>query len=182
MRLAPVSWLSRSLREVTVKGFLCTDQQLCLLGFGYITLCCNVHSKGLIHNQCSLKNKAAKLDMFVGTMLTMVLLMRALDPLSHEKETELYLEKLSQVDCYRRGYYKDLSKYHPTLQITWGTGQWLLVRLTPWLSDWLADLMIGLTYWLTDWLTDKESDRLTKRATDWLTDWLTDWQRERQTD
>ena len=118
MRLAPVSWLSRSLREVTVKDFLCTDQQLCLLGFGYITLCCNVHSKGLIHNQCSLKNKAAKLDMFVGTMLTMVLLMRALDPLSHEKETELYLEKLSQVDCYRRGYYKDLSKYHSTLQIT----------------------------------------------------------------
>ena len=59
--------------------------------------------------------------MFVGTMLTMVLLMRALDPLSHEKETELYLEKLSQADCYRRGYYKDLSKYHPTLQITWGT-------------------------------------------------------------
>lgn len=44
------------------------------------------------------------------TMLTMVLLMRALDPLSHEKETELYLEKLSQADCYRRGYYKDLKR------------------------------------------------------------------------
>ncbi|RMX40363.1 hypothetical protein pdam_00017495 [Pocillopora damicornis] len=44
------------------------------------------------------------------TMLTMVLLMRALDPLSHEKETELYLEKLSQVDCYRQGYYKDLKR------------------------------------------------------------------------
>lgn len=28
MRLAPVSWLSGSFREVTVKGFLCTDQQL----------------------------------------------------------------------------------------------------------------------------------------------------------
>ena len=41
----------------------------------------------------------------------MVLLMRALDPLSHEKETDLYLEKLTQVDCYRQEYYKDLSKY-----------------------------------------------------------------------
>ena len=41
----------------------------------------------------------------------MVLLMRALDPLLHEKETDLYLEKLTQVDCYRQGYYKDLSKY-----------------------------------------------------------------------
>ena len=40
----------------------------------------------------------------------MVLLMRALDPLLHEKETDLYLEKLTQVDCYRQGYYKDLSK------------------------------------------------------------------------
>ena len=101
--------------------------------------------------------------------------MRALDPLSHEKETELYLEKLSQADCYRRGYYKDLSKYHPTLQITWGTGQWLLVRLTPWLSDWLADLMIGLTYRPTDWLTERATDWLTERATDWLTDWLREW-------
>ena len=44
-------------------------------------------------------------------MLTMVLLMRALDPLLHEKETDLYLEKLTQVDCYRQGYYNDLSKY-----------------------------------------------------------------------
>ena len=113
--------------------------------------------------------------MFVGTMLTMVLLMRALDPLSHEKETESYLEKLSQVDCYRRGYYKDLSKYHPTLQITWGTGQWLLVRLTPWLSDWLADLMIGLTYRPTDWLREQLTDWLKERLTDWLTDWLREW-------
>ena len=120
--------------------------------------------------------------MFVGTMLTMVLLMRALDPLSHEKETELYLEKLSQADCYRRGYYKDLSKYHPTLQITWGTGQWLLVRLTPWLSDWLADLMIGLTYRPTDWLTDWESNWLTDWKSDWLTDWLTDWESDWLTD
>lgn len=44
------------------------------------------------------------------TMLTMVLLMRALNPLSHEKETEVYLEKLTQVDCYRKGYYKDLQR------------------------------------------------------------------------
>ncbi|KAJ7374528.1 hypothetical protein OS493_004866 [Desmophyllum pertusum] len=44
------------------------------------------------------------------TMLTMVLLMRALDPLLHEQETDLYLEKLTQVDCYRQGYYKDLRR------------------------------------------------------------------------
>ena len=44
-------------------------------------------------------------------MLTMVLLMRALDPLLHEQETDLYLEKLTQVDCYRQGYYRDLSKF-----------------------------------------------------------------------
>ena len=29
----------------------------------------------------------------------MVLLMRALDPLKHEQETETYLESLTQVDC-----------------------------------------------------------------------------------
>ncbi|KAL9974647.1 hypothetical protein ACROYT_G011708 [Oculina patagonica] len=44
------------------------------------------------------------------TMLTMVLLMRALDPLLHEEETNLYLQKLAQVDCYRQGYYKDLRR------------------------------------------------------------------------
>ena len=44
-------------------------------------------------------------------MLTMVLLMRALDPLLHEQETDLYLEKLVQVDGYRQGYYRDLSKF-----------------------------------------------------------------------
>ena len=43
-------------------------------------------------------------------MLTMVLLMRALDPLLHEQETDLYLEKLVQVDACRQGYYRDLSK------------------------------------------------------------------------
>lgn len=44
-------------------------------------------------------------------MLTMVLLMRALDPLWHEQETDLYLEKLKEVDSFRQGYYSDLSKY-----------------------------------------------------------------------
>ena len=47
----------------------------------------------------------------------MVLLMRALDPLLHEEETVLYLEKLTEVDCYRQGYYKDLSKYINTVSI-----------------------------------------------------------------
>ena len=44
-------------------------------------------------------------------MLTMVLLMRALDPLVYEQETDFYLEKLVEVDGFRKGYYKDLSKY-----------------------------------------------------------------------
>ena len=52
-------------------------------------------------------------------MLTMVLLMRALDPLLHEQETDLYLEKLVQVDGYRQGYYRDLSKF-PLLDICKG--------------------------------------------------------------
>ena len=46
----------------------------------------------------------------LGTMLTMVLLMRALDPLKHEQETNLFLEKLVQVDGFRKGYYRDLSE------------------------------------------------------------------------
>ncbi|CAH3130023.1 unnamed protein product [Porites lobata] len=44
------------------------------------------------------------------TMLTMVLLMRALDPLKLEQGTETYLESLTQVDCYRQGYYEDLRR------------------------------------------------------------------------
>lgn len=42
--------------------------------------------------------------------MTMTLLMRALDPLQYEQETEEYLEKLAEVDSYRKGYYKDLGK------------------------------------------------------------------------
>ena len=45
-------------------------------------------------------------------MLTMVLLMRALDPLIHEQETDFYLEKLVEVDGFRKGYYRDLSEYN----------------------------------------------------------------------
>lgn len=45
-----------------------------------------------------------------GTLLTMTLLMRALDPLQYEQETEEYLEKLAEVDSYRKGYYKDLGE------------------------------------------------------------------------
>ena len=37
--------------------------------------------------------------------------MRALDPLVYEQETDFYLEKLVEVDGFRKGYYKDLSKY-----------------------------------------------------------------------
>ncbi|KAK2550991.1 Geranylgeranyl transferase type-2 subunit alpha [Acropora cervicornis] len=44
------------------------------------------------------------------TMLTMVLLMRALDPLVYEQETDFYLEKLVEVDGFRKGYYKDLRR------------------------------------------------------------------------
>ena len=42
--------------------------------------------------------------------MTMTLLMRALDPLQYEQETEEYLEKLAEVDSYRKGYYKDLGE------------------------------------------------------------------------
>ena len=63
-------------------------------------------------------------------MLTMVLLMRALDPLLHEKETDLYLEKLTQVDCYRQGYYKDLSKYINTSVNLMGIHNCLIDQLT----------------------------------------------------
>ena len=63
-------------------------------------------------------------------MLTMVLLMRALDPLLHEKETDLYLGKLTQVDCYRQGYYKDLSKYINTSVNLMGIHNCLIDQLT----------------------------------------------------
>ena len=49
---------------------------------------------------------------FSGTMLTIVLLMRALDPLKHEVDTEKYLEKLSEIDHYRKEYYRDLGKQY----------------------------------------------------------------------
>jgi geranylgeranyl transferase type-2 subunit alpha len=43
-------------------------------------------------------------------MLTIVLLMRALDPLTYQDKTEDYLKKLSKVDECRREYYNDLRK------------------------------------------------------------------------
>ncbi|KAK3747037.1 hypothetical protein QZH41_017815 [Actinostola sp. cb2023] len=44
------------------------------------------------------------------TIITIVLLMRALDSLKYQDETEQYLIKLSLVDPYRREYYDDLGK------------------------------------------------------------------------
>ena len=46
-----------------------------------------------------------------GVLLTIILLMRALDPLKYEKEALEYLDKLLQVDSMRANYYKDLSMY-----------------------------------------------------------------------
>ncbi len=43
-------------------------------------------------------------------LLTIILLMRALDPLKYEKETMEYLDKLLLVDEMRTNYYKDLSE------------------------------------------------------------------------
>lgn len=45
-----------------------------------------------------------------GTLLTIVLLMRAVDPLKYEAETMNYLSKLEVVDKTRQQYYKDMSK------------------------------------------------------------------------
>ncbi|XP_046842365.1 geranylgeranyl transferase type-2 subunit alpha-like isoform X2 [Xenia sp. Carnegie-2017] len=46
------------------------------------------------------------------TILTIVLLMRAINPMNYSNEVEGYLKKLSEIDYYRRGYYNDLdSKY-----------------------------------------------------------------------
>ncbi|KXJ18539.1 geranylgeranyl transferase type-2 subunit alpha isoform X2 [Exaiptasia diaphana] len=44
------------------------------------------------------------------TIFTIVLLMRALDALTYQDETNKYLTKLCQVDPSRRGYYDDLCK------------------------------------------------------------------------
>ena len=65
--------------------------------------------------------------------------MRALDPLLHEEETELNLEKLTQVDSYRQGYYKDLSKYTNTNTNLMGFHNCLLACLIDWLNVWLID-------------------------------------------
>ena len=48
-----------------------------------------------------------------GVLLTIILLMRALDPLKYEKETIEYLDKLLLVDEMRTNYYKDLSELFP---------------------------------------------------------------------
>ncbi len=48
-----------------------------------------------------------------GVLLTIILLMRALDPLKYEKETIEYLDKLLLVDEMRTNYYKDLSESFP---------------------------------------------------------------------
>ena len=45
-----------------------------------------------------------------GTIFTIVLLMRALDAIKYQDETNKHLSKLSQVDPARRGYYNDLCK------------------------------------------------------------------------
>lgn len=55
---------------------------------------------------------------FPGTILTIVLLMRAINPMNYSNEVEGYLKKLSEIDYYRRGYYNDLGgrqRYFPSI-------------------------------------------------------------------
>ena len=47
----------------------------------------------------------------IGVLLTIVWLMRAIDPLKYEQQTLDYLGKLQAVDSMRTNYYNDLSKY-----------------------------------------------------------------------
>ena len=49
--------------------------------------------------------------LFSGTLLTIVWLMQALDPMQHHCEVLQYIEKLLEVDPMRKQYYRDLSKY-----------------------------------------------------------------------
>ena len=48
---------------------------------------------------------------YLGTMLTIVYLMRALDGARYMIETEELLVKLVKTDPMRTGYYNDLSKF-----------------------------------------------------------------------
>ena len=44
-------------------------------------------------------------------MLTVIFLMRALDPVKYKDETYDLLSRLMECDAMRKGYYKDLRKY-----------------------------------------------------------------------
>ena len=46
----------------------------------------------------------------VGVLLTIVSLMKALDPLEYEEAINEYIDKLQTIDPTRLAYYKDLSK------------------------------------------------------------------------
>jgi hypothetical protein len=48
--------------------------------------------------------------MFLGTLLTLVLLMQAIDKLQYHVDSMEALEKLVKFDPLRSGYYNDLSK------------------------------------------------------------------------
>ena len=47
-----------------------------------------------------------------GVLLTIISLMRALDPLKYEVQTMDYVEKLIAVDPMRTNYYRDISKFN----------------------------------------------------------------------
>lgn len=46
-----------------------------------------------------------------GVVLTVVLLMKALDPVKYEAEIMNHIDRLEALDFKRVNYYKDLSKY-----------------------------------------------------------------------
>ena len=45
---------------------------------------------------------------FLGTLLTCVLLMQAIDRHRYQEDTFTKLNQLTEVDCHRSGYYRDL--------------------------------------------------------------------------
>ena len=56
---------------------------------------------------------------FLGTMLTIVYLMKALDGLKHADRINELINKLIDIDPMRNGYYKDLRKYFLNAWYEW---------------------------------------------------------------
>ena len=47
---------------------------------------------------------------YLGTILTIVLLMRAINPMNYADDVEQHLKRLCEIDYYRKEYYSDLGR------------------------------------------------------------------------